>query len=705
MLCVHPGCDKSHRDPRGDCYNERVNASKLLVVSNRLPVSVSKKDGKLVYTVSSGGLATAMSSLDTSEGMTWIGWPGIASEDLTDDEKDDITRELASHDCYPVFLSRDHIKYFYEGYANDTLWPLFHYFQSYTKYSGMYWEAYTAVNMIYLHAVSKCADPTSNIWVHDYHLMLLPSLIRSQLPDTHIGFFLHIPFPSYEIFRLLPERKQLLRGLLGADLIGFHTYDYARHFTSSCLRLLGIENQHGAMIFDGRTVHVDAFPIGIDYQKFRRTLQEKTTKSEIASLKDSYPNQTILLSVDRLDYSKGIMERLEAFELFLTEHPEYHKKVKLMVVAVPSRTEVETYQQLREAIEKKVSRINGDFGDINWAPISYQFQNLPFDRIVALYSVADIALITPLRDGMNLVAKEYIAAKSRTPGVLILSEMTGAYEELPESLGVNPNDIRSIKNAIVTALTMPKSEQRHRLKIMQERIADYTVQRWGTDFIEQLSEVSKATDAERAKRLTIKRSSELEAAYRQAHQRLILLDYDGTLQPFTKSPSPQASRPSDELLALLVRIASQPRTTLCIISGRSKHALDSWFGETPIQLIAEHGAWVKQAGAWSQLDVSFDGTRAGVLDIMQRYASRTPGAIVESKDYAAVWHYRRVPTELAYARTSDLARELYKVINPETTGIHRGNKILEVKPKEVNKGYATREGAHNTSSRLYSLCR
>ena len=379
---------------------------KFIIVSNRLPVSVSKQDGKLVYSPSSGGLATAMASLGEADSKRlWIGWPGIASDELSPADKAAITRKLQTYGCYPVFLTQEQVNKFYAGYANDTIWPLFHYFQSYAQYDNAYWLAYKEVNAVFKKAIVQHADPHASIWIHDYHLMLLPKLLREALPSGTIGFFLHIPFPSYEIFRMLPNRTQVLEGLLGADLVGFHVYDYARHFLSSVLRILGIESSHGSVIMGDRVVKADAFPIGIDYEKFVEALSDEATIKEMELVQKHYQGQKILLSVDRLDYSKGIMKRLEAFEQFLHENPSYLKKVVLVIVAVPSRIEVETYKDLRDDIEKAIGRINGAFGTVDWTPISYQFKNLPFEQVVALFAKADVALLTPLRDGMNLVAK------------------------------------------------------------------------------------------------------------------------------------------------------------------------------------------------------------------------------------------------------------------------------------------------------------
>ncbi len=662
-----------------------MDRHKFVIVSNRLPVSVSRQNGELVFTPSSGGLATAMASLgDQSADYVWIGWPGIAADDLTAAEKTIIRKKLGSHNCFPVFLTRDQVRLFYEGYANDTLWPLFHYFQSLAQYNSAYWAAYKEASALYKKAVVKLAHPSASIWVHDYHLMLLPHQLRIALPASTIGFFLHIPFPSYEIFRMLPERAQILEGLLGADLIGFHIYDYARHFLSSVARILGLETSHGSIIMGDRVVKVDAFPIGIDYQKFVNSLDDDATQAELATLAEHYEGKKIILSVDRLDYSKGILKRLEAFEAFLKRYPAYLKKVSLVIVAVPSRTEVETYKDLRDVIEQTIGRINGAFGSVDYTPISYQFKNLPFEQVLALFAAADVALLTPLRDGMNLVAKEYVAAKQHTSGVLILSEMTGAIDELPEALRINPNDIDSIVVALHRALTMPKKEQLRRLHSMQRRLSLYTVQRWANDFIEQLQASKQHQLQQSSKLLTEATEAKIIRAAKTAKRRLLLLDYDGTLRPFAATP--QQAIPSAGLIKLIRNLAAQTGTTLCIVSGRPRVTLEDWFGHLPVVLAAEHGAFIKNEGDWVQQQATMHDQKKLIIPLLQHYADRTPGARIEEKDFAVVWHYRGVATELASARNASLRYELRRLLGNTDIEVHNGAKIIEMKPRSVRKG-------------------
>jgi trehalose 6-phosphate synthase/phosphatase len=665
---------------------------KFIVVSNRLPISVTKAGGKLVYTPSSGGLATALSKLYENESDSlWIGWPGICEEDTTPSDRREIRRQLKKRGFYPIFLTKNQIREYYDGYSNDTIWPLFHYFQTFVKNDSSYWKGYQEVNDVFADTVMRFANQDTTVWVHDYHLMLLPGKLRERLPNGIIGFFLHIPFPSYEIFRLLPNRTEIIKGLLGADLVGFHIYDYARHFLSSLLRTMGVESSNGIVTIGDRAIKVDAFPIGIDYEKFANARKDEETAKEIKAVKKHYKDKKIILSMDRLDYTKGILGRLRAFEYFLDNNPKYRQKVVLVMVAVPSRVEVETYQNLKQEMEQTVSRINGKYSTVDWTPISYQFRNLPFPQVAALLTRADVALLTPLRDGMNLVAKEYVATKQKKTGVLILSEMTGAIDEMPEAISVNPNDMNAIARAIVEALEMPEEEQAQKIRTMQKRLSQYTVGRWAQDFIEQLKKTKQLQYAQSDKLISKDRERKLINSFRKSRQRLILLDYDGTITDLVPTHDAESSKPSQQTIELLSRIANMRNTVLCVISGRPKEVLSSWFKGIPMILSAEHGAWIKADDEWSRRDISLNEHRKNILELLRHYAERTPGSSIEEKDFSVVWHYRNVPTELAQARNSSIEYELKNMLSNSDFAVYRGAKILEVKPKFINKGMIAEE--------------
>lgn len=658
----------------------------LLIASTRLPVSVAKENGKLKYKQSTGGLATGMSYVSKSRDSVWIGWPGIASDELSPKEKKEITAELAKRDCVPVFLTQQQLDTYYSGYCNATLWPLFHYFANTAIFSEDYWDSYKEVNTLFAREINKHIQPNTQVWVHDYQLMLVPKMLRDKRPKAEIGFFLHTPFPSYEIFRMIPEREELLCGLLGADLVGFHTYDYVRHFLSSVRRSVGYESQLGTIQLEDRIVQADAFPIGIDYNLYAKSSKKRSIKKKIDSFNID-KKMKVILAVDRADYSKGIPERLDAYELFLEKNPEYHEKVVFIVLAAPSRENVEAYQELREDIELRVSRINGTYSTVDWSPITYFHQSLPTPDVTALYSIADVALITPLRDGMNLVAKEYVATRQNGQGVLILSEMAGVASEVPEALQVNPRDAHMVADAIKRALEMPKREQKQYMKQMKDRFSEYTIARWASDFVTMLD---KAHNRPRStKYLDEAAKQELFEAYKNAEKKLLLLDYDGTLREFVKSPSAKLAKPPIFLLNTLRRLTKRKDTNVTIISGRPKNILNSFFKGITVDLVAEHGGWIMKAGRWVSSVTDKRANRKWkkqAMEVLKDFEARTPGSQIEKKDFSIVWHYRNVSPELAFVRAEELRMELISELADTGIGVFSGNKVIEVKPERMHKG-------------------
>jgi trehalose 6-phosphate synthase/phosphatase len=659
----------------------------LLVVANRLPLNMIRKAGEMHFRPSPGGLAVGLSSLPGSGKRLWLGWPGVTKENLKVDEKEQIRERLAAVDCHPVFLSRKQMEGYYQGFCNKTIWPLFHYFPRRTVYEDHFWKTYNQVNKTFCDEVMKIARPGDFIWVHDYQLMLLPQLLRQKLPDSNIGFFLHIPWPSFELFRLLPWREQILNGLLGADLIGFHTYDYVRHFLSSVSRITGLEHVLGNVSVTNRVVKVDAFPMGIDYEKYSRAIDDPAVENEANRIRSKIGKRKIILSIDRLDYSKGIIERLEAFDLFLSENPQYRGTVTLIMVAVPTRTGVEDYRELRSRLEQLVGRINGEYGTMGYIPVWYLYRSLPFAELTALYNASDVALVTPLRDGMNLIAKEFIAAKADKPGVLVISEMAGAACELGEALVVNPCNKGAIVEAIKEALEMPPLEQLERNKPMQERLRRYSVSRWSQDFLGALSDVKKTQKRMSAKRLSESMEEKLVEDCRKGNKRLFLLDYDGTLIGFKGKPA--EAGPDNEIIALLQSLSRDPGNTVVIISGRDRSTLEDWLGCIGAALVAEHGGWIKLENREWQSLVPFEMTwKDSIRPILELYRDRTPGSTVEEKDFSLVWHYRRADPELAYVRGHELRVALVNLTENLDVGVFEGNKILEVKSQVVSKGRA-----------------
>jgi trehalose 6-phosphate synthase/phosphatase len=660
--------------------------SRLLVISNRLPISVTRVRNELRFNRSVGGLATGLESFYKSCKSLWIGWPGTTWE-TAKDAKHDIEKKLMTGNCHPVFLSKRQIEQYYYGFSNKTVWPLFGYFPSYAIYKEAFWKVYVEVNKAFCETVVKIAQPDDRIWIHDYHLMLLPKLIREILPQATIGFFLHIPFPSFEIFRLFPWRAPLLEGILGADLVGFHTYDYVRYFLDSVHRILGYEHTFGQLTPGNRVVKVDAFPMGIDYERFARAPHNPDVQKEMKRIRKKVGKRKTILSVDRLDYTKGIVQRLEAFYLFLRNNPEYRKKTTFILVAVPSRIKVEHYRLLKRQLDELVGRINGKYGTIDWIPVWYLYRSLPFHKLVALYSVADIALVTPLRDGMNLIAKEFIATKNDGRGVLILSEMAGAAQELGETLIVNPNDKDELIKALKYALTMPAEEQRERNKILQKRLQRYNVTRWAQDFMDGLSAAKKLQQERNARKLVARIRKNLIDHYAKSAYRLILLDYDGTLVPFRERP--QKARPDTELLTLLQALTQHPQNEVVIISGRSKGTLDQWFGDLTVDLVGEHGAWIKEKErVWQIIEPLKKEWKEQIKPTLELYVDRTPASFIEEKEFSLIWHYRKVDPELASVRTKELENLLLHITTNLPLEVVKGNKVIEVKNAGIHKGRA-----------------
>jgi trehalose 6-phosphate synthase/phosphatase len=662
--------------------------NRLLIVSNRLPVTIQKKRNTLYFNQSFGGLATGLGSFYKTYNSKWIGWGGIASERIDMEEKKIIKNKLEKEfSSYPVFLSRRNVELYYSGFCNKTLWPLLHSFTQYATYDSNSWEIYKKVNEIFANSVLEIAKPEDMVWVHDYHLMLLPSLLRKKHPELTIGFFLHTPFPSLDIFRLLPWREEILQGLLEADLVGFQTYHYVQNFLMTVRRLLGFNHTLGKIIVGDHMAKIDSFPIGIDYQKFAKAETKPKVQASIKNLNSKLGKTRKILSIDRLDYTKGVLHRLKGFELFLSSHPEYKEKVTLVLVAVPSRTKVERYQSLKSKVDELIGKINGENGTIGWTPIQYIYHSLPFHYLLALYRISDVAMITPLADGMNLIAKEYIATKTDGKGVLILSEMAGAVEELREAIIVNPNNVEEVAEALNKALSMPEEEQISRNRTMQERLRSYDIKVWADDFVNTLLQVKKDQKELTAKELGGKTKTKIINDYLRSKNRLIFLDYDGTLVPFAATP--QSAKPDAELKTLLNALSRDPRNEVVVISGRNKEDLAEFFENLALGLVAEHGAWVRDSqGRWTTTGEFNTDWKVIVKPILERYKDRTPGAWVEEKNYSLVWHYRRATPELAAVRVAELKETLYFLTANLKVEVAEGNKIVEVKNAGINKGRA-----------------
>jgi trehalose 6-phosphate synthase/phosphatase len=671
---------------------EAPRGSRLVVVSNRLPFDVDL--GRGAGTRSVGGLVSGVDAYlnarrkaDPAAEHLWVGWPG---GDASPDARRRIAGEAMERwGALPVFLRPTEVQRFYEGFCNRALWPLFHYFPGLVKTDDKDWASYVAVNVRFRDAILEALRPGDTVWVHDYQLMLLPALLRERAPDLPISFFLHVPFPAYDVLRVLPDAwaRAIVEGMLGADVVGLHTYDYARHFLRSTQRLLGLESRRGDVVTGGRVCRVDAFPIGIDFPRFAECRADPEVARERDRFEGALAGRRAILSVDRLDYTKGILNRLLAFEAFLDRRPSWRERVSLVAVAVPSRQGIESYRKMRAEVEEAVGRINGRFGSVSWTPVLYQFRALDFAALAALYSLCDVALVTPLRDGMNLVAKEYLAARADETGVLVLSDTAGAARELGEAVLVNPYHVDGISTAIDTALEMPVGEQRRRNAALRARISRYDAARWGDEQLALVAETRAATER-LAQRLLPADVREAEVArFARSPRRLVLLDYDGTLVPIVDDPA--AAAPDTRLLPLLARLAAEPATQVVVVSGRDAPTLERWFDGTRVGLVAEHGARSRRPdGTWADGPEGTPGWKGPLVNLMQVFSDRLPGSWVEEKEYCVAWHYRGADDELGPVR----ARELIEALRDWKggAGVHvlRGKKVVEVRPAGTSKADA-----------------
>lgn len=657
----------------------------MRIVANRLPITVVRRGEGLRYQRSMGGLATAVGAVFDPHREVWVGWPGIPADRLSSEEREAVDRALESRGLRAVHLSESEIQAYYNGLCNRALWPLFHYFPSYAAYDPHGWEAYRAINQRFAEVAT--AHGAGPVWVHDYHLLLVPRRLREMGVRDPVGFFLHIPFPAWEVFRLLPWREEIVDGLLGADLVGFQTYDDVLHFLEAVRRLRGAEARLGELVLGDQVVRVDAFPVGIDYEQFARAPEVSEVRREIERIRRELTGQRLILSVDRLDYTKGIPQRLAAYDRFLLDHPEFHGRVTLVLVAVPSRTEVDRYRALRRTVQEQVAEIQGRYATLEWVPVRYWYRALPFHVLTALYYAADVALVTPLRDGMNLIAKEYVASCTDGHGVLILSETAGASKELREALQVNPNDVAEMAEALHRALTMPEEEQRERNAAMQARLRAQPVHAWAARFQTALGQARAVQETLERKRLGPDHVQALVRRYAGAQRRLLFLDYDGTLVELADRP--ELAPPDPELRRLLGLLREVPQNRVVLVSGRDRQTLEAWFGDLHLDLVAEHGAWVRQGpGPWCLKAAADPGWKSRLREVLQAYAANTPGARMEEKTASLAWHYRGVDPGLAAVRLRELVATLAQLLGGAPAGILHGKQVLEVRDARVGKGQA-----------------
>ena len=675
----------------------KTNFNRLVLVSNRLPFSLVEKDGHLSLRQSDGGLVSALKGyFEGSKGKfqftekLWVGSADFPEKRWLAFSKG--SRQDVAFRIEPIFIEPKTYDRYYNGFSNATLWPMFHYFPGNAIFDEVSFDSYREVNALFAERLHAVLEPGDVVWVQDYQLMLLPRMIREMRSDVSIGFFLHIPFPSYEIFRMLhkPWQEKLIDGLLGADLIGFHTHQYVEHFLKSVRIVKGLNHHYRTIAFEDRIAKVDLFPLGIDYDLFSGATADPHIREQKERIEAHFQDRKVIFSVDRLDYTKGLTHRLAAYETFLAEYPEWRGKVVFVLVVVPSREIISKYNERKEEIEQMVGRINGKYSSMQWQPLIYRYRRLSFEELSANYQAADVALITPLRDGMNLVAKEFVASSDDGRGVLILSELAGAANDLGEATTINPLDTGAIARAIADSLELPEDEQARRMGLMRDRIRTYDVTHWVNYYLGQLNEVQGQKEGRMRKFLKGKTEENLLRAFQNARRRLIFLDYDGTLVPFARLPG-EAS-PQEGLQRLLRELCSQDGNEVVIISGRDSAILTTWFAGLDVNLVAEHGASVRLHGEtdWKHAPMSDQSWKANIRPTLELFVERIPNSFVEEKSHTIAWHYRNVDVDFGFKRSRELLDILFHLVRNAELQVIDGNRVIEIRVAGIDKGNAAR---------------
>ncbi|MDH4141547.1 MAG: bifunctional alpha,alpha-trehalose-phosphate synthase (UDP-forming)/trehalose-phosphatase [Chloroflexota bacterium] len=663
-------------------------SDRIVVVSNRLPLTARRSGGRWHGERSSGGLVAALGPVLEQTNGLWIGWPGDAPSGDTTGRTKLLRQWERDHGFAAVDLPPGVGRAFYEGYSNNTLWPLLHGFPSRVTFDPETWHAYRDANERFAAGVIDRVRPDDLVWVQDYQLMLLPGLLREARPEVRSGFFLHVPFPPPEIFRILPQREAILQGLLGADVIGFQTHEHMGAFRRSLLQILGIESRMDQVEVGGRVVSLEARPIGIVTDEWERLVSsDAVVAKRITDLHARHAGRRLILAVDRLDYTKGIPERLRAFRHFLVSRPGWRRKVTFIQVAVPSRERIPRYADLRRQVSEMVGEINGELGTATWSPVIYLRRSIPRSELAALYAAADVGWVASLRDGMNLVAKEYVACQRDRAGVLLLSELAGAAGEMGEAIRVNPYDEPGSAEALDRALSMPEEERAERQAVLLERVRRNNALVWAERSVADIARAGR-DPGQVPGSVPVPPVTEIRRAFRSAARRACYLDYDGTLVPIAARPSEAV--PSAAVGEVVGALARRRNTTVVIVSGRSVLDLERWFGDLKgTWLAAEHGALLRPPGTdeWRPLRPGADVEwKERVRPVLEHFAARAPGSTIEEKEFSLAWHFRLVEPEFGDWLANEVAAALDQQLAGTELAVLRGNKIVEVRFAWANKG-------------------
>lgn len=664
------------QDTKTSSENQRV-----VFCSARLPFSVRKSKGRFTLTEKPGGVASAVGSVYQAYDSVWFGSLDLPPRTQSR-SKASIQKLAHEHQCEPIEMKDANLAKQAEAFCENTLWPLFHYRPESTVFDENTWKAYQAFNKAYFESIRKYLKPNDTIWVHDYQLLLLPDMIRAEYPDISIGFFLHTPFPSFEIFRLMPWRREILSGMLGADLIGFHIYDYCRHFQSSLFRVLGLEAKLGSVVTGGRVVHTDAFSLGVDFNVFSQIRKTQAYDRKLEHFQSKTNGCKTVLSIDRIDPTRGILEKLDTIEGLLEQHKNMRGNIVFLLRTFGSTRSTELRDYARE-VEKRITSCNKRFARKDWEPILHEHAQSSRTEMVALYNVADVLLVGSLRDGMNLIGKEYVAARNSDRGVIVLSEFAGGSRELSEAILINPFDRNACIGALAAALKMPSRKQAYSFARMKQRQQRNTALNWSVTFLESLRNIKIRQETVQSHAFNARTASKVTSAYQAAKQRLLLFDYNGTLVPVPKDG--RTKPPPASLLELLDRLSQNKHNRVAIITDNSRPLIDRWFRKNNVDLIACSDAAFRRDGKWTNEPELATSWQEDARPILEKYVIRTPGSYIDEKRYALIWHFENAEKELGEVRARELIDDLRSFTGMENLQVNELGRLIEIRNAESHK--------------------
>ena len=681
-----------------------------------LPNKVSYDDGQWNTSSRRGtsALFDGLNYLSSRGPHTILGWTGeITSQTAAEtihvpkDDRKKLEKQLAGNSSAkiaPVWLwddidSQNDVAHFksqrrWRQFPEHELYTLFHYKQHEPtdgRAERLWWADFYKMNQLFADRIMEIYTPGDIIWVHDYHLILLPNILRQRLSNATIGYFLHIPFPSSEFLRCLARRKEVLQGVLGANLVGFQSLGYCRHFVSCCKRIVHFESSlHGVDAY-GAHVAVDAFPIGIDAAGIRKAaFEDPVVEEKMAGILQLYAGKRIIVGRDRLDTVRGVAQKLQAFEIFLDRHPHWQDKVVLIQVTSPTSVEEEKEDadhKMSNKISDLVARINGKHGSLQFSPVQHYPQYISREEYLALLRVANVGLITSVRDGMNTTSLEYVVCQEGNDGPLILSEFSGTASSLTGAIQINPWDLYDVADKLDEALKMSPTQRKEQHNQLYERVTSNTVQAWADGFLNRLEATVDSKSSSNA--TPVLDRTLLLSQYRNAKQRLFMFDYDGTLTPIVKDPN--SAIPSDRVIRTLKTLAADPNNAVWIISGRDQAFLEEWMGHIPeLGLSAEHGCFIRHPheDTWENVTEETDMSwQADVQDVFQEFTDATQGSFIERKKVAVTWHYRRADPEFGLYQARECKKRLEETVAKKyDVEVMEGKANVEVRPTFVNKG-------------------